>query len=107
MKLFLFIFYSLGFVMTSYREYAIARSWPIGHLFAKELSGFWILGFLSIVISFVTAFFYEEWYMVLLSAVIGWLLSGAFVAIFRRHSQWIVILLWILFFILLLLQLLA
>jgi hypothetical protein len=94
--------YSLGFVMTSYREYAISKSWPIGKLFSNQLSFFWTVGFLSIVTSFVTAFFYEQWYMVLIGAVIGWLLSGAFVAIFRRHSQWIVALLWVLSFILLL-----
>lgn len=103
MKLFLFTVYTLGFVITSYKEYATKKQWPIGNMYSSDLGWIKIVGFISIFTTFIVSFYHANWYEVIVGAILGWLFSGAFVAIFRAHSQWLVLVLLILSFLLLLL----
>jgi len=79
-----FIFLSL-LTMWSYSGYAEQRGWSVGTLFKNKLLENLI--FLLLIILIIAGFFLVQWYKVLLSVIVAWLISGAITAAFKANTQ--------------------
>ena len=91
MEWFFLNLFTAGVTIISYKGYATKKGWAIGTMYYSDSSILKIIGMLSIASSFIAAFFFVKWYIVLIGAIVGWLLSGGITAIFRESTQYIAI----------------
>lgn len=99
---FLTLFIS-GLIIVSYGPYASKKGWPIGLLFTST-SPFLLIGGTGMFGSPIVAFFYIEWYLVLIGIVGGFLISFILTGLLKKNSQFFSILLFVLSWLFLLIK---
>jgi len=82
---FILIFFS-SYTVIIYKSYAEKFNLPIGSLFDKILF-ITFFGTLALTVSFVIAFFYIKWYIVIILVIFSSLISGFVVRILKSWIQ--------------------
>ncbi len=99
---FLTLFIS-GLIIVSYGSYASKKGWPIGLYFTSS-SPFLLIGGIGMFGSPIVAFFYIEWYFVLIGIVGGFIISLILTELFKKNSQFFSIILFVLSWLFLLIK---
>lgn len=101
LECFFLTLFTAGITIISYKGYAVQKGWPIGSMYYSDSSILKIIAMLSMLSSFIIAFFYIKWYFVVGGSLVSWWISGALTALFRISTQYIAIVMLILSFMLL------
>ncbi len=82
-----------GLLVITYKDYALKKGWPVGALFASDVSWLTFIGTLSILVGFVELFFLIKWYLAIISSL-GVVAASSIIAnIFKEKTQYVSILL--------------
>lgn len=104
--LFLFTLFTASLIIIAYNRFAWQKGWPVGKIFDSDASLIKYIAMLSILTSFIAAFFFATWYYVLIAVLLSWFLGTTITALFRSATQIIAIVLWIISYLFLLYALL-
>ena len=92
--LFLFMLFTASLTIIAYNRFAWQKGWPVGKLFDSDGSPIKIIAMLSMITSFITAFFFVLWFYVLIAALNSWFVCNSITALFRSTTQILAIALW-------------
>lgn len=99
--LFLLSIFTSGLMIIAYNRLAIQRGWQTGEIYASDSGPLKFIALLSVIASFIAAFFYLQWYYVVLAVFIAWFIGTTLTSLFKSSTQLIAPLWWILSYILL------
>ena len=82
---------SAGFLINSYKEYAIKNGWPIGKLYMKHQGWLVTIAIIAILTGSIELFFIAKWYFAILLILLSFVFSAVLTNILKQNTQWIAI----------------